>query len=136
MRSDSQVTWDGADDAANPKNWSFGARWRLTAIASAFSFISPVSTSMTAPALTAIGIELHMEAEFERFLSLSIFILASAFGPFLAGPLSEMYGRRPVLQLFNLFYLCFNTACGFATSSTQLIVCRFFAGFGGRCVYL
>ncbi len=77
-----------------------------------------------------------MEQEFERFLSLSIFILASAFGPFLAGPLSEMYGRRPVLQLFNLFYLCFNTACGFATSSVQLIVCRFFAGFGGRCVDL
>lgn len=90
---------------------------------------------MTAPALGAIGEDLHMEQEFERFLSLSIFILASAFGPFLAGPLSEIYGRRPVLQLFNLFYLFFNTACGFATSSTQLIVCRFFAGFGGRCVY-
>ncbi|EMR61286.1 putative mfs multidrug transporter protein [Eutypa lata UCREL1] len=128
---DHLVTWDGPDDAANPKNWPFSARWRLTAIASAFSFISPASTSMTAPALGAIGEDLHMEQEFERFLSLSIFILASAFGPFLAGPLSEIYGRRPVLQLFNLFYLFFNTACGFATSSTQLIVCRFFAGFGG-----
>ncbi|RYP82075.1 hypothetical protein DL770_005697 [Monosporascus sp. CRB-9-2] len=125
------VTWDGPDDVENPKNWAFAVRWRLTIIASAFSFISPVSTSMTAPALGAIGEELHMDQEFERFLSLSIFILASAFGPFLAGPLSEMYGRRPVLQLFNLFYLCFNTACGFATTGQQLIVCRFFAGFGG-----
>ncbi|RYP33113.1 hypothetical protein DL767_004898 [Monosporascus sp. MG133] len=125
------VTWNGPDDVENPKNWAFAIRWRLTIIASAFSFISPVSTSITAPALGAISVELHMDQEFERFLSLSICILASAFGPFLAGPLSEMYGRPPVLQLFNLFYLYFNTACGFATTGQQLIVCRFFAGFGG-----
>ncbi|MCJ1419401.1 hypothetical protein MMC32_005756 [Xylographa parallela] len=125
------VTWDRPDDTENPKNWSFMARWQVTAISSAFTFISPVSTSMTAPALGTIGRDLNIDQAFEESLTLSIFILANAFGPFLAGPLSEMYGRRPVLQLFNLIYLAFNTACGFARTGPQLIVCRFFAGFGG-----
>ena len=49
-----------------------------------------------------------------------------------AGPLSEIYGRVAVLQLANLFYLAFNIACSFAQSSSQMIVCRFFAGLGGR----
>lgn len=127
-----QVTWNGPSDPDNPKNWPFKTRWRMTAISSAFAFISPISTSMIAPALTTIGRDLHITYSFQTQLTLSAFILAYAVGPFLAAPLSETYGRRYVLQLFNLIYLAFNTACGFAKTGTQLIVCRFFAGFGGR----
>lgn len=47
------------------------------------------------------------------------------------GPLSELYGRVIVLQLSNIFYLFFNLGCGLCHTSSQLIVFRFFAGFGG-----
>ncbi|KAF6224703.1 hypothetical protein HO173_012860 [Letharia columbiana] len=50
----------------------------------------------------------------------------------LIGPLSEVYGRVLVLQLANLFYLIFNTACGFAHNTTQMVVFHFLAGLGGR----
>lgn len=86
---------------------------------------------MTAPALDTIGKDLQMTRPFERSLGLSIFLLASAISPFIAGSLSEIYGRRPIVQLFNLIYLVFNTACGFATTGPQLIAFRFCAGFGG-----
>ncbi|KAF2152216.1 MFS multidrug transporter [Myriangium duriaei CBS 260.36] len=125
------VTWDGPDDPLNPKNWPFRKRWAITAIASSFTFVATISTSMTAPALDSIASDLKMHNDYERFLSFSIFVLAYAFGPFVAGPASEMYGRRYVLQLMNLGFLAFNTGCGFAQTATQLIVCRFFAGFGG-----
>jgi MFS family permease len=49
-------------------------------------------------------------------------VLAYAFGPLFLGPLSELYGRVPVLQLANLFFLVFNLACGFAQNGTQMIV--------------
>lgn len=49
-------------------------------------------------------------------------VLAYAFGPLFLGPLSELYGRVPVLQLANLFFLVFNLVCGFAQTGTQLIV--------------
>ena len=130
-----KVTWDGPNDPSNPKNWTYRRKWTVTITVSAYTFISPVSTSIVAPALSSIGTTLHIQSEFVLSLCLSIFILAYAFGPFLIGPLSEIYGRVLVLQLANLFYLVFNTACGFAHSTTQMVVFRFLAGLGGRYVF-
>lgn len=74
LADDNLVTWD-VNDPDNPKTWSFGKKWAAVAIVSTFTFISPVSSSMTAPALNSIGAELNMQSEFEKELSLSIFIL-------------------------------------------------------------
>ncbi|KAK7748967.1 hypothetical protein SLS53_000992 [Cytospora paraplurivora] len=120
------VTFD-VDDPHNPKDWSFGKKWAAVAVVSMFTFISPVSSTMTAPALNSIGKELDITSEFEKQLSLSIFVL----GPLLLGPLSELYGRVIVLQLANLFYLFFNLGCGLCHTKAQLIIFRFLAGFGG-----
>lgn len=86
---------------------------------------------MVAPALTAIAKEFHITNEVESQLTLSIFVLAYAIGPLFLGPLSEIYGRVPVLQLSNLFYLVFNIACGASQSKGQMIAFRFLSGLGG-----
>lgn len=98
---------------------------------SCFTFISPVSSSLVAPAIPTISKEFGVTNEISSQLMLSIFVLAYAFGPLILGPLSEIYGRVPVLQLSNLFYLAFNIACGFSQTRVQLTICRFFAGLGG-----
>ena len=100
----------------------------MTLVVSAYNFMSPISTSIVAPALDSIGADLQIRSDFKVSMVLSIFLLAYAFGPFLIGPLSEIYGRVIVLQLANLFYLIFNTACGFARSANQMIAFRFLAG--------
>lgn len=41
------VNWD-VDDPGNPKTWSARMKWTCVAIVSVFTFISPVSSSMTA----------------------------------------------------------------------------------------
>ena len=127
-----KVTWDGPDDAANPRNWGYKVKWTVTIVVSFFTLISNISSSIMAPALTNIGTELQIHSPFQLYLTLSIFILAYAFGPFLIGPLSEIHGRVLVLQLSNLFYLISNTACGFAQSASYLTAFRFLAGLGGR----
>ncbi|EON66201.1 hypothetical protein W97_05594 [Coniosporium apollinis CBS 100218] len=125
------VTWDGPDDPANPKNWSTKQKWAATVIVSSFTFISPVSSSMVAPALTTIAQDLGITQEVEAALVLSIFVLAYAIGPLFLGPLSEIYGRVPVLQLANLFFLCWNLGCGFAQTKGQMLAFRFLSGLGG-----
>ncbi|CAL8576335.1 hypothetical protein XPA_002222 [Xanthoria parietina] len=125
------VTWDGPDDPQNPKNWSTKQRWAATIVVSSFTFISPVSSSMVAPAISAIAKDFDITNEVESQMVLSIFVLAYAIGPLFLGPLSEVYGRVPVLQLANLVYLVFNTACGACTSKEQMIVFRFLSGLGG-----
>ena len=86
---------------------------------------------MVAPALLSISSDLHITNQVESQIVLSIFVLAYAIGPLFLGPLSEIYGRVPVLQLANLFYLVFNLACGFAQNKAEMIVFRFLSGLGG-----
>lgn len=86
---------------------------------------------MVAPAISAIAKDFNITNEVESQMVLSIFVLAYAIGPLFLGPLSEVYGRVPVLQLANLVYLVFNTACGASRSKTEMIVFRFLSGLGG-----
>ncbi|KAJ5469346.1 Efflux pump vrtL [Penicillium diatomitis] len=125
------VTWDGPDDPENPKNWPTGKKWAATLTVSMFTFISPVSSSMVAPALSTIASQFNVTDQIISQLMLSIFILAYAVGPLILGPLSEIYGRAIVLQLANAFFLVFNVGCAVSQNKTQLIVCRFFSGLGG-----
>lgn len=125
------VTWDGPNDPDNPKNWPTRQKWINTVLISTFNFISPISSTMAAPALTTIGIDLGMQSKVEVELALSIFVLAYAVGPLFFGPMSEVYGRSRVVQLSNLWFLAWNLGCGFARNSTEMFVCRFLAGIGG-----
>jgi multidrug resistance protein len=125
------VTWDGKDDPANPKNWPFKRKWAATFVISSFTFISPVASSMVAPALDVIAKDLHITQSVELQLVLSIFVLAYAIGPLFLGPLSEMYGRVRVLQISNLWFLVFNIACGVSQTKSQMLAFRFLAGLGG-----
>ncbi len=86
---------------------------------------------MVAPALTTISRELGITNEVESQLCLSVFVLAFAVGPLFLGPLSEIYGRVPVLQLSNLVYLVFNLACGFSRNKGEMVAFRFLSGLGG-----
>jgi MFS family permease len=126
-----QVTWDGTDDPENPKNWSNNKKWAAIITVSLFTFISPVSSSMVAPALPSIASDFHIEDQVSSQLTLSIFVLAYAVGPLFLGPLSEIYGRVIVLQLANLFYLVFNIACGVSQTKGQMVAFRFLSGLGG-----
>ena len=107
-----------------------GTRLTLNSVSS-FTFISPVSSSMVAPALGAISKEFGITNDVISSLTLSIFVLAYAIGPLFLGPLSEMYGRVIVLQVSNLLYLFFNLGCGLAQTKAQMIIFRFLAGLGG-----
>ncbi|KAF1952650.1 MFS general substrate transporter [Byssothecium circinans] len=131
LDGEGEVTWDGPDDPKNPKNWSMRRKWAATVIVSAFAFMAPASASMISPALNSIKKDFNIKEHVLASLTLSIFVLAYAFGPLLFGPLSEIYGRVRVLQLANLFFLAWNLGCGFAQNSGQLMAFRFMSGLGG-----
>ena len=127
------VTWDGPGDPDNPKNWARKKKWMATITVSLFTFISPVSSSMIAPALESLKKDLNIPDSQETALQLALssFLLAFALGPLFLGPLSEIFGRRIVLQLSNLFYAVFNLACGFSNNLPEVIAFRFLSGLGG-----
>ncbi|KAL3473214.1 major facilitator superfamily domain-containing protein [Aspergillus californicus] len=125
------TTWNGPNDPDHPQNWPRGLKWKNTCTVSLFVFISPISSSMIAPAMANLGESLHMNSQIEIYLSMAIFILAYAIGPIFFGPASELYGRVRLLQASNAWYLLWNLACGFAHTKGQFFAFRFLAGIGG-----
>ncbi|KAF8964568.1 MFS polyamine transporter [Flammula alnicola] len=125
------VDWDGPTDPMNPKNWSYKKKWAATIVVSSFTFISPVSSSMVAPATEQIARQFGISSTVLIAMTTSVFVLGYAVGPLFLGPLSEIYGRSRVLQCANLFYLAWNFGCGFAQNRKQLIAFRFLSGIGG-----
>ncbi|KAG1724539.1 major facilitator superfamily domain-containing protein [Suillus lakei] len=114
-----------------PHSWSLKRKWVVTAVVASFSFISPVSSSMIAPATEQVASTFRIDSDVMNALTTSIFVLAYAIGPLFVGPMSEVYGRSRVLQLANLWYLAWNLGCGFAQTESQLLTFRFLAGLGG-----
>lgn len=86
---------------------------------------------MISPALPFINKDLRVDNSIVELMVVSIYVLGFAIGPLLLAPLSEVYGRRIVLQSTNIVFLIFNTACGGCRSTSQLVVFRFLSGLGG-----
>lgn len=125
------VTWDGPADPENPHNWPKHRRWMSTILIAMFAFIAPMASTMLAPALDTIAQDLNVQSDIEKFLMMSIFLLAFAIGPFFWGPMSEVFGRVRVMQCANLIFLLMNTVCGFAKTKQQMFAFRFLSGIGG-----
>jgi MFS family permease len=124
------VSWDGADDPTNPKNWSFKRRWGITVLVSLITFMTGISSAIIAPASDIIGDEFNTHSSFRKQLNFSIIQLAYVIGPLALAPLSEVYGRSYILQLSNVFFLIFNFVNGFANSDGQFLAFRFLSGLG------
>lgn len=125
------VTWDGDDDPANPQNWPTYQKIATTVIVSLYTFVSPLTSSIISPAVPAIAAEYNETRPVVQSLMVSIMILAWAICPLFVAPLSEMYGRKIVMDVSIVVLLAFTLGCGGAQNTAQMAVCRFFAGVGG-----
>ncbi|RYO79106.1 hypothetical protein DL766_005860 [Monosporascus sp. MC13-8B] len=128
------VAFDQPYDPENPLDWPTGRKWAVTDALSATGFNRIMVSTIMAPALPLIASELDMNPA-ESAMALSIYLLASAFGPLLIGPLSEIYGREVILHASSVWFLAWNIACGFADTKEILIASRFLAGFGASAIY-
>lgn len=116
---------------ANPKNWPAPKRWIATLVLSLSMIVSPISSSIVAPAFPILRHEFNISSEFTTRMIISIFILSSAVGPLATSPLTEVYGRRLVVHLTMLFFFILNLACAFSKTTERLLAFRFPAGIGG-----
>ncbi|KAI9667635.1 MAG: hypothetical protein M1821_000452 [Bathelium mastoideum] len=128
------VAFNQPYDAENPLDWPTSRKWMVTDVLSATGFNRIMVSTIMAPALSTIAKELHMTST-ESAMSMSIYLLATAFGPLFIGPLSEIYGRQVILHGSSVWFLVWNIVCGFAKTKGTLIASRFLAGFGASAIY-
>ena len=112
-------------------NFAPQRKWFLLALISSVTFISPLASSMFAPGVSFMDETFHNTNTYKSALAVSIFVLGFAFGPLFLSPLSEIYGRRPVLLGANICFSVWQIGCALAPNLPSLIVFRFIAGIGG-----
>jgi DHA1 family bicyclomycin/chloramphenicol resistance-like MFS transporter len=84
---------------------------------------------MSLPALTATGAALHV-APAQVGLMMSVFMLGFAIAPLFYGPVSDRYGRKPVVLFACVLFIVAGIGCSFAQSLTALLAWRVVQGAG------
>lgn len=100
--------------------------------------ISIVAISIDAflPALGIIGADLGIEHPNHAQYMVSFIFLGMAIGQLVCGPLSDAFGRKPVLYYGMIFYLA-GSVLGFVASSLpMMLVARFLQGVGVSAPYV
>lgn len=100
--------------------------WLLTLI----TFSGTLAMHIFVPAMPEAGQALGANVG-EMQMTMSVYIFGLAMGQLLYGPLSDRFGRRPLLMIGLLVYTLTSIAAAFATAVNGLIVLRLFQALGG-----
>ncbi|KAL2134410.1 hypothetical protein VTI74DRAFT_249 [Chaetomium olivicolor] len=125
------VGWEGQDDPEMPLNFPARKKWLIVGLLSAITLLTPFASSILAPGIGSLNREFGNTNSVIGTMTVSIYLLGYVIGPLFLAPLSELYGRRPVLGAANVFFCLWQIGCALAPSIEALIVFRFFAGIGG-----
>ncbi len=102
----------------------------LTLLLSLLTGLGPLSMDMYLPSLPAIGAALHGSIA-QVQLTISSYLFGFAAGQIIYGPVSDRFGRRPVILAALVLYGIGSVACAVTQSIETLTAVRFIQALGG-----
>jgi DHA1 family bicyclomycin/chloramphenicol resistance-like MFS transporter len=105
------------------------AKLSFTIFLGALAALPPLSIDMGLPAFPQVEAQLGASAS-EVTQTLSLFLLGFATGPLLLGPLSDRFGRRPILLTGLVIFVLAGLGCALATDLRMLLGFRLLQGIG------
>ncbi|KAH7052269.1 major facilitator superfamily domain-containing protein [Macrophomina phaseolina] len=121
---------DWVDDPDNAQNWKLAKRAFHTIVPTLIAFVTTLASSIYTPGRSEVQVEFGVSTTV-AILPFSFYTLGLAFGPLIASPCSENFGRRAVYFVCTPIFGLFILGSGFSKSIASLTVCRFFAGCFG-----
>jgi DHA1 family bicyclomycin/chloramphenicol resistance-like MFS transporter len=103
---------------------------RIILILGGLSAFAPLSIDMYLPALPRLTVQLSTTASAAQ-LSLTACLVGLAAGQLLAGPLSDVFGRRRPLLVGLVCYTLASVLCAFAPNVWALVALRLVQGLSG-----
>jgi DHA1 family bicyclomycin/chloramphenicol resistance-like MFS transporter len=104
----------------------------VTALLTALVALGPLSTDLYLPSLPSLARYFAVGVD-DIQLTLSVFLVGLATAQLVYGPLSDRFGRRPVLLVGLAIYVVASVVCMLAPSVPVLVVARFVQAVGA-CV--
>ena len=117
-----------SDTATDPApHGGMGFR-EFVAIIAALMATNAMAIDAMLPALPEIGRALRVADDNEVQLVITAYLLGFGFAQIFYGPLSDRFGRRPVLLASLAAYTLFSLIAGFAVTMEQMVVARALQG--------
>jgi DHA1 family bicyclomycin/chloramphenicol resistance-like MFS transporter len=104
----------------------------VTVLLTALVALGPISTDLYLPSLPSLARYFAVGVD-DIQLTLSVFLVGLATAQLVYGPLSDRFGRRPVLLVGLAIYVVASVVCMLAPSVRVLVVARFVQAVGA-CV--
>lgn len=101
----------------------------LVGVLALLTAVAALSVDMYLPAMPRLASTFGVPAGAVQY-SLSLFFVGQALGQLAYGPLSDRYGRKPILAFGLCIYLAATVACALATTVDGLIAARALQGIG------
>ncbi|KAK7993698.1 MFS multidrug transporter [Apiospora arundinis] len=102
---DDIVEFDPSGDAENPQEWTPAYKWAVVGMLAFMSFTVTFTCIAVVPIATRITTDLGDSRQSSSVLLVTIWELGEAAGPLLIGPLSELFGRYPVMNVANMGFI-------------------------------
>ncbi|GME73346.1 unnamed protein product [Ambrosiozyma monospora] len=121
------VAFDGENDPIHPHNWPMKQKVMICALLGYDTFCIAFGSSIFSACVPAIS-EIFGVANVVATLGISLYVFGFATGPLVWAPLSELYGRKPIILISSFMFTVFNFAVATSDRLESILICRFFAG--------
>lgn len=123
------IDFDPAGDVDDPYTWSATYKWSAVSLLALTAFTVTFTCISLVPVAGSIVRDLEDEADKNAsVLLVTIWELGEAAGPLLIAPLSEAFGRYPVMNAANVLFIAATVLAALAPSAHVLIAARFLTG--------
>ncbi|CDW97971.1 hypothetical protein [Sporisorium scitamineum] len=119
------------DDPEHPQNWPRTKKWRCALTVMTFSFASACMSSGYGQAYSGVNRDFGGVNYVAYQSGITVYLIGIAFAPMLLAPVSERFGRYPVMMAASLLNLVLFLAQALAQNLETIVVTRFLQGCFG-----
>ncbi|KAJ5126312.1 hypothetical protein N7476_009362 [Penicillium atrosanguineum] len=92
-------------------------------------FNSVFDSTIPSRGIRFVAKALNVQSKTQHVLPTSVYLIGYVMGPLAFGPMSELYGRRPVMVGTFVLFIIFRPLCGICVSSPIAVTGGLFADF-------
>jgi DHA1 family bicyclomycin/chloramphenicol resistance-like MFS transporter len=104
----------------------------MTVVLALMTGMGPIATDLYVPSLPNLAEDLQTTPAKVQW-TMSAYLIGFAVGQLFYGPLSDKFGRKPILLIGFSIFLAATIASGLSTSIEMLTLARSLQGLGGAC---